>query len=51
MRVDVWDTYVTKEDVEVMHFDIIVPSGTDEQKFMGLVMNIKNKRSKRQNRY
>ena len=25
MRVSVWDTYVTKKDGTVMHFDIIVP--------------------------
>lgn len=25
MRVAVWDTYVTKKDGSVMHFDIIVP--------------------------
>lgn len=26
MQVAVWDTYVTKKDKTVMHFDIIVPS-------------------------
>ncbi|MCO5240880.1 MAG: DUF2024 family protein [Chitinophagaceae bacterium] len=26
MKVAVWDTYVTKKDGSVMHFDIIVPS-------------------------
>lgn len=26
MKVAVWDTYVTKKDGTVMHFDIIVPS-------------------------
>jgi len=25
MKVAVWDTYVTKKDGSVMHFDIIVP--------------------------
>lgn len=25
MKVAVWDTYVSKEDGELMHFDIIVP--------------------------
>lgn len=30
MEVDVWDTYVNREDGERMHFDIIVPSGTSE---------------------
>ncbi len=26
MEVAVWDTYVTKKDGNIMHFDIIVPS-------------------------
>ncbi|WP_299253035.1 DUF2024 family protein [uncultured Cytophaga sp.] len=26
MQVAVWDTYVTKKDTTVMHFDIVVPS-------------------------
>lgn len=26
MQVSVWDTYVTKNDGTIMHFDIIVPS-------------------------
>lgn len=26
MKVAVWDTYVTKKDETIMHFDIIVPS-------------------------
>lgn len=26
MKVAVWDTYVTKKDGKVMHFDIIAPS-------------------------
>ena len=26
MQVAVWDTYVTKKDGEVMHFDIIAPA-------------------------
>lgn len=26
MKVAVWDTYVTKKDGNVMHFDIIVPA-------------------------
>jgi len=30
MKVSVFDTYVTKKDGNVMHFDIIVPTGTDE---------------------
>jgi len=33
MKVAVWDTYVTKANNEIMHFDIIVPSELkDEQK-------------------
>jgi hypothetical protein len=31
-KVDVWDTYVKKEDNKIMHFDIIVPSGTPKSK-------------------
>jgi len=31
-KVDVWDTYVNKESGELMHFDIIVPSGTAKEK-------------------
>lgn len=27
MKVAVWDTYVTRKDGKVMHFDIIVPEG------------------------
>lgn len=27
MQVAVWDTYVTKKDGTIMHFDIIAPSG------------------------
>lgn len=26
MRVAVWDTYVTKKDGSIMHFDIVAPS-------------------------
>lgn len=26
MKVAVWDTYVTKKDGQVMHFDILVPA-------------------------
>lgn len=28
MKVSVWDTYVQREDGNVMHFDILVPSDT-----------------------
>ena len=32
MKIAVWDTYVKKEDNEVMHFDILIPSTiTNEQ--------------------
>jgi hypothetical protein len=30
MKVAVWDTYVTKKDGSVMHFDIIVPEEMDD---------------------
>ncbi|HAI19502.1 MAG TPA: DUF2024 domain-containing protein, partial [Xanthomarina gelatinilytica] len=26
MKVSVWDTYVQREDGEIMHFDILVPN-------------------------
>ncbi|MEL6812900.1 MAG: DUF2024 family protein [Bacteroidota bacterium] len=26
MKISVWDTYVTREDGKIMHFDILVPS-------------------------
>lgn len=32
MKVAVWDTYVTKKDSKVMHFDIIVPSELKDEK-------------------
>ena len=31
MKVDVWDTYVTKKDGNVMHFDIIVPENIKDK--------------------
>ncbi|GJM42788.1 MAG: hypothetical protein DHS20C20_30700 [Ardenticatenaceae bacterium] len=31
MNCDVFDTYVTKSDGQMMHFDIIVPSGTAQE--------------------
>jgi hypothetical protein len=32
MKVSVWDTYVKKEDGNIMHFDILVPNHvTDEE--------------------
>ena len=36
MKVAVWDTYVTKKDGTVMHFDILVP---EEVKDSGTVYN------------
>lgn len=30
MKVAVWDTYVTKKDGSVMHFDIIAPSSVKD---------------------
>ena len=30
MNVSVWDTYVTKVDGSVMHFDILVPTGVSD---------------------
>lgn len=32
MKVAVWDTYVTKENGDIMHFDIIVPETTTDEK-------------------
>lgn len=32
MQVAVWDTYVTKKDGAVMHFDIIVPDHITDEK-------------------
>lgn len=32
MQVAVWDTYVTKEDGTIMHFDIIVPAEIKDAK-------------------
>ena len=31
MNCDVFDTYVTRPDGQMMHFDIIVPSGTEHE--------------------
>lgn len=31
MKVAVWDTYVTKKDGTIMHFDIIVPFETKDE--------------------
>lgn len=36
MKVSVWDTYVKRDDGNIMHFDILVPSTiTDESKIFG----------------
>jgi len=32
MKVAVWDTYVTRKDGRIMHFDIIVEDGTSQKK-------------------
>lgn len=32
MKVSVYDTYFTKPDGSLMHFDVIVPVGTPEEK-------------------
>ena len=34
MQVAVWDTYVTKKDGSVMHFDIIAPDHIKEEKII-----------------
>lgn len=32
MKIAVWDTYVEKEDKQVMHFDILVPQEVHDEK-------------------
>lgn len=39
MQCDVFDTYVTKPDGQVMHFDVIVPSGTAQEIAMAFGQN------------
>lgn len=34
MEVAVWDTYVTKKDGRIMHFDIIVPNHIKDEKII-----------------
>ncbi|MDD3459468.1 MAG: DUF2024 family protein [Weeksellaceae bacterium] len=34
MRVAVWDTYVTKKDGSVMHFDIIAPAEIKDEEMI-----------------
>ncbi len=34
MKVAVWDTYVTKKDGSVMHFDIIAPDSVKDEKII-----------------
>lgn len=34
MQVAVWDTYVTKKDGSVMHFDIIAPHSIKDEKII-----------------
>ncbi|MCH5718232.1 DUF2024 family protein [Niabella hibiscisoli] len=31
MKISVWDTYVTKKDGAIMHFDILVPDAVKSQ--------------------
>jgi len=40
MKVVVWDTYVTRKDGRIMHFDVIVKDGTSQKKFLGMEENI-----------
>ncbi len=35
MKCDVFDTYVTKPDGQLMHFDVIVPAGTAKDVVLG----------------
>lgn len=35
MQVAVFDTYVTKKDGMMMHFDVLVPKGTEPQLVLG----------------
>ena len=42
--VAIWDTYVTKPDGSIVHFDIVVPKTTDEkqvQKYCAEAMAVK----------
>jgi hypothetical protein len=40
MKISVWDTYVEREDGNIMHFDILVPSDvTDEQTIFSFGMD------------
>ena len=32
MNVSVWDTYVSRKDDALMHFDILVPENTEQEK-------------------
>ncbi|MER3499838.1 MAG: DUF2024 domain-containing protein [Chitinophagaceae bacterium] len=34
MKVAVWDTYVTKKDGSIMHFDIIAPAQIKDEKMI-----------------
>lgn len=34
MKVAVWDTYVTKKDGRIMHFDIIAPESIKDEKLI-----------------
>ena len=34
MKVSVWDTYVTREDGKLMHFDILVPNKLNDEQII-----------------
>ncbi len=46
MKVAVWDTYVTKKDGTIMHFDIIVP---EEQKDQSIIYGFGKQYLKKKN--
>ena len=51
MEVAVWDTYVTRKDGKVMHFDIIVPADlTDEKIILAYGGSISRPKVRRANR-
>jgi hypothetical protein len=34
MEIAVWDTYVTKKDSQIMHFDVMVPDGASQERVL-----------------
>ncbi len=42
MKVTVWDTYVTKKDGSIMHFDIIAPDTINDEDVIHAVLTILN---------